>query len=86
MKYREQMYKMCDLIKVIEGTTYRIFNTWVRSEIAIPGKTLVKLKDVDSGVVRDGWTVLDASKEERPESYLVSRLHKHSDLSTKCDM
>lgn len=84
-KANEQMYKMCSLTKKVDDGVLIIQNTWIRSEIAVIGNVLDKLKDVDSGIVRDGWTVESATVEERPESYLMARVHGYDDLSTKCD-
>jgi hypothetical protein len=79
------MYKMCDLTKVVSDGILLMQNQWIRSEIAIPGAVIDKLRDVDTGVVRCGWTVADASADERPESYLMGRVHGYDDLSKKCD-
>jgi hypothetical protein len=79
------MYRMCDLTKVVPDGTLLIQNTWIRSEIAIVGAVLKNLRDADTGVIRDGWTVASVSKEERPESYLMARVHGYDDLSKKCD-
>ena len=63
-----------------------MWSQWIRSELAVVGLVIDKLKDVDSGLVRSGFTVVNASAEERPESLLISKLHKYDDLSKKCDL
>lgn len=54
-----------------DGTTSYMINQWIRSKIAIPGNVLNNLKDVESGEIRNGWTVLNASGVERTEAYLL---------------
>jgi hypothetical protein len=55
-------------------------------EVAVVGRVLTNLKDADTGVVRHGWTVESVGDTVREESTLLARLHKHGDLSRKCDM
>jgi hypothetical protein len=79
------MYKMVTLSKVVEGGVARL-ETWIRSEIAIQGVVLDKLKDAESGEIRNGWTVESVGATGRPEKELISRSHAHDRLSKKCDL
>ena len=79
------MYKMVTLAKPVEGGTARL-ETWIRSEIAVVGAVLDKLKDVESGEVRYGWTVESVGDGERPEKLLIAQSHRHDHLSKKCDL
>jgi len=81
------MYKLVSLWKDNgDGTVTVMWSQWIRAELAVVGNVIDKLKDVDSGVIRSGFTVIDAAEEQRPESLLISKLHKHQDLSKKCDL
>lgn len=73
---REQMYHLCTLQKQVpEGLATIV--TWIRAEVAVPGKTLSKLRCPDTGRVLDDWKVVDAGGEPRPESWLISRSRAH---------
>jgi hypothetical protein len=81
------MYRLVSLRKDNgDGTVTVMWSQWIRSELAVVGNVIDKLKDVDSGVIRSGFTVVDASDEQRAESQLISKLHKYEDLSKKCDL
>ncbi|HSH95284.1 MAG TPA: hypothetical protein VK968_14145 [Roseimicrobium sp.] len=79
------MYKLATLSKPVEGGIARI-ETWIRSEVAIEGKVLHKLKDTETGAIRSGWTVESVANAERPEHILISRSHRHDHLSKRCDL
>ncbi len=81
------MYKLVTLRKDNgDGTFTVMWSQWIRSELAVVGNVIDKLKDADSGVIRSGFTVVSASAEERAESLLIPKLHKYDDLSKKCDL
>ena len=64
---RQQMYKMCELTKPVDGGVARM-TSWIRAEIAIPGKTLDRLEDTDTGRIEHGWTVASAALPAYPEN------------------
>lgn len=69
---RQQMYKMCELFKPVDGGVARMMS-WIRAEIAIPGKTLDRLEDTDTGRIGYGWTVASAALPAYPENLLMVR-------------
>ena len=69
---RQQMYKMCELFKTVDGGVARMMS-WIRAEIAIPGKTLDRLEDTDTGRIESGWTVVSATLPAYPENLLMVR-------------
>lgn len=69
---RQQMYKMCELSKEVEGGTARM-TSWIRAEIAIPGEVLDRLEDTDTGQIEHGWTVVSAAAPAYPEFVLMAR-------------
>jgi hypothetical protein len=79
------MYRFATLVKPVEGGVAKM-HTWIRSEIAIPGALLDKLKDVETGVIKNGWTVEWVGDCDRPEHVLISKSHRYDDLSKKCDL
>ena len=85
LKAKVQLYTLATLAKPVEGGTARL-ETWIRVEVAVVGRLLRNLKDADTGEVRHGWTVESVGDTQRAESTLLARLHKHGDLSRKCDM
>lgn len=79
------MYKLVTLSKPVEGGVARL-ETWIRSEIAIQGVVLDKLKDAEFGLIRSGWMVESVGASERAENTLISQSHSHDRLSKNCDM
>ena len=69
---RQQMYKMCELSKPVEGGTARM-TSWIRAEIAVPGNVLDRLEDTDTGRIETGWTVVSATLPAYPENVLMAR-------------
>jgi len=67
---KQQMYQMCELTKPVEGGIARMIS-WIRAEVAIPGKTLDRLEDTDTGAIENGWTVESAAHPAYPENVLM---------------
>jgi hypothetical protein len=67
---KRQMYQMCELTKPVEGGVARMI-TWIRAEIAIPGRLLKGLEDTDTGRIEHGWTVESAAIPAFPETVLM---------------
>jgi len=74
-RYGEQQYKQCNLCKPVDGGM-AFMTSWIRSEIAMPGKVITKLEDTETGVWENGWKVIDASASEMPEHLLIQRSHR----------
>jgi hypothetical protein len=64
------MYQMCELTKPVDGGIARMIS-WIRAEVAIPGKKLDRLVDTDTGVIENGWTVESAALPAYPETTLM---------------
>lgn len=67
---KRQMYQMCELTKPVEGGVARMIS-WIRSEIAIPGRRLRGLEDSDTGRIEHGWTVESVARPAYPENVLI---------------
>jgi hypothetical protein len=70
VRMRRQKYRMCELTKPVDGGVARMIS-WIREEIAIPGQTLMRLEDTDTGVIENGWTVESAATPAYPEELLM---------------
>jgi hypothetical protein len=69
---KEQFYIQCHLTKdTTEGTAHMV--TWIRKELAIPGKVIDRLEDTDTGRLESGWRVVTANSEALPENVLMKR-------------
>jgi hypothetical protein len=66
------MYKMCALSKPVEGGTARMIS-WIRAEVALPGRVLDRLEDTDTGRIENGWRVDWATQPAYPEDVLMHR-------------
>jgi hypothetical protein len=64
------MYQMCELTKPVDGGVARMIS-WIRAEIAIPGRRLKGLEDTDTGRIEHGWTVESAGQPAYPEHVLM---------------
>ena len=70
---RQQMYLQCQLSKPLsEGAVARMVS-WVRQEVAVPGRVLVNLEDTDTGRIENGWRVDSASGPAMPENVLLKQ-------------
>lgn len=67
---KRQMYQMCELTKPVDGGVARMIS-WIRSEIALPGRRLRGLEDADTGRIETGWTVESVAVPAYPESALL---------------
>ena len=67
---RRQMYQMCELTKPVDGGVARMIS-WIRAEIAIPGRRLKGLEDTDTGGIENGWTVESVATPAYPEEILM---------------
>jgi hypothetical protein len=67
---KRQMYQMCELTKPVEGGVARMVS-WIRAEIAIPGRQLRGLEDTDTGRMEHGWTVASVARPAYPEDLLL---------------
>lgn len=73
---RRQMYQMCDLTEPVNGGVARM-TSWIRSEVAIPGKMLDRLEDTDTGQIENGWSVESAALPAYPENVLLRQSRDH---------
>ena len=70
---RQQMYLQCQLSKPMgDGVVARMVS-WVRQEVAVPGRVLVNLEDPDTGRIENGWRVDSASGPAMPENVLLKQ-------------
>jgi hypothetical protein len=76
MGRRQQMYVMCQLVKPVEGGVARMVS-WIREEVALPGRLLVNLEDTDTGRIEHGWRVESAGGPAYPENVLMTRSRDH---------
>jgi hypothetical protein len=67
---KRQMYQMCELTKPVEGGVARMIS-WIRAEIAIPGRALRGLEDSDTGRIEHGWTVESVANPPYAENVLM---------------
>jgi hypothetical protein len=67
---RRRKYQMCELTKPVDGGVARMIS-WIRAEIAIPGRKLKGLEDTDTGVIEQGLTVESAATPAYPEELLM---------------
>jgi hypothetical protein len=73
---RQQTYMQCQLSKPVEGGVARMVS-WIRSEIAVPGRLLAGLEDTDTGRIETGWRVDSASGPAMPEHVLLRQSRDH---------
>src|SRR4051812_7378521 len=69
---KRQMYKMCELTKPVEGGVARMIS-WIRAEVALPGRLLDRLEDTDTGRIENGWRVESVALPAYPENVLMQR-------------
>jgi hypothetical protein len=70
---RRQMYLQCQLSKALEGGAVARMVSWIREEVAIPGRVLRNLEDTDTGRIETGWRVDSAAGPPMPEQLLLKR-------------
>ena len=68
---RPQMYLQCQLSKPLEGGAVARMVSWIRQEVAIPGRVLRNLEDTDTGRIETGWRVDTATGPAMPEQLLL---------------
>jgi hypothetical protein len=69
----QQMYVQCELSKPIEDGGVARMVSWIRREVALPGRLLRGLEDTDTGRVETGWRVDSAGGAAKPEQLLMKR-------------
>jgi hypothetical protein len=70
---RRQMYLQCQLSKPLEGGAVARMVSWIREEVAIPGRVLANLEDTDTGRIETGWRVDSAAGPAMPEQLLLKQ-------------
>ena len=68
---RQQMYVQCELSKRMEDGGVARMVSWIRQEVALPGRLLRGLEDTDTGRIEHGWRVDAAAGVPMPESVLM---------------
>ena len=68
---RQQMYVQCELSKRMEDGGVARMVSWIRREVAIPGRVLRRLEDTDTGRVEHGRRVDTAAGTPMPENVLM---------------
>jgi len=66
------MYKMCELTKPVDGGVARMIS-WIRADVALPGKVIDRLEDTNTGRIESGWRVEWATLPAYPEDVLMVR-------------
>jgi hypothetical protein len=74
---RRQLYKMCELTKPVDGGIARMIS-WIRAEVALPGRVLDRLEDTDTGQMETGWKVEWATLAAYPENVLMHRSRNYT--------
>lgn len=70
------MYLKCQLTKQIDGGT-AYMQSWIKAELAVPGKVISKLEDPETCAIENDWKVVWATKPAMPESALLIRAHRY---------
>jgi hypothetical protein len=89
-KHNETMYLLCQLTKHVDDGTPEggtgFMTSWIREAVAIPGATLDRLEDTETGVIETGWTVLSASGPALRESMVLRQSHNHDQMKRLSDI
>lgn len=70
------MYLKCQLTKQVDGGT-AYMQSWIKAELAVPGRAISRLEDPETGVIENEWKVVWATEPAMPESTLLLRAHRY---------
>ena len=70
---RRQMYVQFELSKRMEGGGVARMVSWIRQEVALPGRLLRGLEDTDTGRIESGWRVDSAAGTPMPGWRAIQR-------------
>jgi len=52
-------------------------NSWIKSELAVPGRVISKLEDPETGTIENEWKVVWDTEPEMSESMLRKRARRY---------